>query len=311
MSTAIFVSNLAHDFGSVRALDGLNLRVSPGEVFAVLGHNGAGKTTTVRVLNGLIKPDGGKVRVLGLHPTEQGEKLRGRTGVLTESPGVDERLTAREQLHFFGDLHGMPRKKTRQRTDQLAERFGLDARMDERVKGFSKGMRQRLALIRTILHDPDLIFLDEPTSGLDPVATREVHQLIEELAHDGGRTIFLCTHNLHEAQRLCHRVAIVKKGQVVAEGEPKKLGRDLLTHQNVALEISRSDQVGVAEVVEALPGAELLSITGETVQARLPHRDRIPELVQAMTEKGVRIYAIRPEEPDLEAVYFALEGAAP
>jgi ABC-2 type transport system ATP-binding protein len=309
MSTAIFVSNLEHSFGQVRALDGLNLRVSRGEVFGVLGHNGAGKTTAVRILNGLLSPAKGKVRVLGLHPVEQGQSLRTKTGVLSESPGVDERLTASEQLRFFGALHGMASGVIEERTRELADRFGLSERMHERVKSFSKGMRQRLALIRTILHGPELIFLDEPTSGLDPVATREVHQLIEELAKDGGRTIFLCTHNLHEAQRLCHRVAILKKGQVLAEGEPKKLGRDLLTHQRVEIEIPKTDQVRAAEVVEKLDGAHLEGIAGEVLKVRLPHRDGIPTLIHALSQEAIQVFSVRPEEPDLEAVYFALDEA--
>jgi ABC-2 type transport system ATP-binding protein len=305
VSIAILIDHLVHDFGEHRVIDGISLRVRQGEVFGFLGHNGAGKTTTVRLVNGLLTPTSGKVRVLGLHPATQGEKLRRRTGVLTEHPAVDERLTVREQLRFFGALFGVEAKILPKRIAELCERFGLNDRLDERVKTFSKGMRQRLALIRTLLHEPELLFLDEPTSGLDPAAIREVHDLIETLVKEGRHTIFLCTHNLHEAQRLCHRVAILQEGRVLAEGEPRKLATELVAGVTLKLELHRSDLERLATLVEQSEGVSLQRIEGDEAWIQVARREDVPAFLHALIRQGVPLFGASPQVPDLEAVYFS------
>ena len=218
-------------------MDGLSLEVHAGEVFGLLGHNGAGKTTTVRLLNGVLTPYGGKARVLGLDPVKDGLALRHRTGVLTEDPALDERLTARENFSYYADLYGVPRSRVPERVEELLREFGLADRADEPVGGYSKGMKQRLALARALLHEPELLFLDEPTAGLDPVAAREVHGLIRELSRVKGRTVVLCTHNLIEAQRLCHRVAVLERGTLMALGTPEELIRGLDQELQVEVEL--------------------------------------------------------------------------
>jgi ABC-2 type transport system ATP-binding protein len=205
----------------------MTYQVHEGEVFGLLGPNGAGKTTTVRLLNGVLTPTGGHVRVLGLDPTSQSSALRRRTGVLTENPSFYERLTVRENLTTHGRLYGVPETQLRQRVDELLETFGLWDRASDKIDGFSKGMKQRLALARAVLHDPELLFLDEPTSGLDPEAARQMTQLIAQLSHREGRTVFLCTHNLDEAQRLCDRVAVMNQGRLLAVGSPAEVSRTL------------------------------------------------------------------------------------
>jgi ABC-2 type transport system ATP-binding protein len=189
MMAVIEVEQLTRDFGQVKALDKLTFSVQEGQVFGMLGPNGAGKTTTVRLLNGVLTPCGGRAIVLGLDPTTQGCKLRQQTGVLTETPSLYERLTARENLAIFGALYGVPESELSRRVDELLKRFELSGRADDKVGGFSKGMKQRLALARALLHDPQLIFLDEPTAGLDPEAARQVTQLIEQLSRENGMTI--------------------------------------------------------------------------------------------------------------------------
>jgi ABC-2 type transport system ATP-binding protein len=170
----ILTEGLTRRFRSKVAVDSLSLQVSRGEVFGFLGHNGAGKTTTVRLLNGVLAPSEGRSLVLGLDPVTQGPALRRRTGVLTETPSLDERLTARENLTFFADVWGVPERSVRDRVQKLLATFDLEDRAGDKVGGYSKGMKQRLALARALIHDPDLIFLDEPTAGLDPVASRRV-----------------------------------------------------------------------------------------------------------------------------------------
>src|SRR5215213_425007 len=185
-SPVIQISSITRRFGEKNAVDQLTLDVQAGEIFGFLGHNGAGKTTTVRLLNGVLAPSSGQVRVFGLDPGKDGAKIRARAGVLTETPALDDRLTARATLTYFADIFGVPRANVAARVNELLELFDLGNRGDDKVGGFSKGMRQRLALARTLLHEPQIVYLDEPTSGLDPAATREVHQLIQRL-RAGGR----------------------------------------------------------------------------------------------------------------------------
>jgi ABC-2 type transport system ATP-binding protein len=206
MADPIIVTHgLTRRFADTLAVDDLTLDVYPGEVFGFLGHNGAGKTTTVRLLNGVLTPSAGQARILGLDPMADGPALRRQTGVLTETPSLDERLTARVNLSLYADLYGVPKAEVKHRVDALLAAFDLTERADDKVGEYSKGMRQRLALARTVVHEPTLLFLDEPTAALDPVAARQVHEMILRTARE-GRTVFINTHNLVEAQRLCDRV---------------------------------------------------------------------------------------------------------
>ena len=312
---AIQTENLSRTFGDLSdgggivAVDQLTLDVHRGEVFGFLGHNGAGKTTTVRLLNGVLAPSGGRMRVLGYDPVEAGAKLRRYTGVLTETPSLDEKLSARENLTIYARLYGVAETSIADRLQELLEEFGLDDRATEVVGGYSRGMKQRLALARTLLHHPRLIYLDEPTAGLDPVATRRVHELVTRLSRGGGHTIFLCTHNLMEAQRLCHRVAVIEHGRLVAIGTPDELARDLRHGIRLEVELDSGDP--------SLPlPPELRDIqwdeAARTLSAWVPQRAAIPDLVSSLVAAGRRVYRVVPEEPTLEDVYFALhEGDEP
>lgn len=301
MNPVIQTHRLSRRFGEILALDGLELEVAAGEVFGFLGHNGAGKTTTVRLLNGVLEPTSGQAVVLGLSPARDGPALRRRTGVLTETPAVDERLSARENLEIYARLYGLGPAQARARAAQLLEQFGLAGRADERVGGYSKGMKQRLALARVLLHEPELIFLDEPTSGLDPVAAREVHELIRGL-QAAGRTVFLTTHNLAEAQLLCHRVAVLERGRLRAIGTPEELaGR--LGGVRLVLEVTPAT---LPAALSLLPKAERrengsLSVPGV-------RREEVPALVSRLAAGGVGLYRVSLEEPSLEDVYFALHA---
>ncbi len=229
MVSAIEVKGLTRIFGNggavVRAVDNLTFSVEPGEVFGMLGHNGAGKTTLVRLINGVLDPTSGSVHVLGMDAHKQGSHVRKLTGVLTETPSLYERLTARENLRLFASLYEAP--DPAKRADEMLALFKLSERANDRAGGFSKGMKQRLALARALIHDPQILFLDEPTAALDPEAARTVTDLIEELSSQRGRTVFLATHNLNEAQRLCTRVAVLSHGKLLALGTTAELGRQL------------------------------------------------------------------------------------
>ncbi|MDF1506335.1 ABC transporter ATP-binding protein, partial [Roseisolibacter sp. H3M3-2] len=238
---ALAIDRLTVRFGAVTAVDGLTLEAYPGEVVALLGHNGAGKTTTVRAANGLAEPAAGSVRVLGLSPLADGAVLRRRTAVITDVPGLDERLTPREVLRFSADVYGVPAAEVGPRIEAGLAEFGLAERAGDRVGGFSRGMRQRLALARALLHRPDLLFLDEPTTALDPAATRQLHGVIRRLARDEGRTVVLCTHNLHEAEALADRVAVLSRGRLLALDTPDALAHGAQGAARVSLQVHPDD----------------------------------------------------------------------
>jgi ABC-2 type transport system ATP-binding protein len=294
----------------MNAVDQLTLEVQAGEIFGFLGHNGAGKTTTVRLLNGVLEPTSGGSHVLGLDPQAEGPALRAKTGVLTETPSLDERLTARDNLSIYADLYNFPRADVHDRVEALLSEFELADRADEKVGGYSKGMKQRLALARALLHKPELLFLDEPTSSLDPVAARHVHILVENLARREGCTVFLCTHNLVEAQRLCDRVAVMEYGRLVALGTPSDLTRQYVKRLDVDLELDPLQMELALQILQGLPDLVVGAPKQEkdVLTLTLSGREAIPELLSVLVRKGVHIYRLAPQEANLEEVYFALHG---
>lgn len=306
-NVAFVADGLTRHFGAVVAVDHLTLEVQAGEVFGFLGHNGAGKTTTVRLLNGVLAPTSGTARVLGMAPLEQGPALRRRTGVLTETPSLDERLTARENLEIYAALYGVPRYEIAARVQELLAVFDLADRAEEKAGDYSKGMKQRLALARALIHRPELLFLDEPTSGLDPVATRQVHDMITHLSHEEGRTVFLCTHNLVEAQKLCDRVAVLEHGRLVALGTPAELARKVGRGQQLELEVAAGDQEKALRLLGTAPGVSAHPEDGRII-ASTAGRETIPEIVTSLASAGVRIYRVAPQEAPLEDIYFALHS---
>ena len=306
----IQISSLTRRFGETNAVDQLTLDVQAGEIFGFLGHNGAGKTTTVRLLNGVLESTSGEAKVLGLDPQVQGPALRARTGVLTETPSLDERLTARDNLSIYADLYNVPRADVATRVNFLLTEFELADRADEKVGGYSKGMKQRLALARALLHKPEVLFLDEPTSGLDPVAARHVNSLVENLARREGCTVFLCTHNLVEAQKLCDRVAVMEHGHLVALGTPSELTRQYVKRLDVDLEVDPAQTELVLQILQDLPQLVIGSPKQEKdiLTLTLSGREAIPELLNILVQKGLQVYRLAPQEANLEEVYFALHG---
>jgi ABC-2 type transport system ATP-binding protein len=308
----ISTSNLTRRFGEKNAVDELTFTVQAGEIFGFLGHNGAGKTTTVRLLNGVIEASSGEARVLGLDPQKDGPNVRARTGVLTETPSLDERLSARDNLTFYADLYNVAQAKVAGRVNSLLAEFELAERADEKVGSYSKGMKQRLALARALLHKPEVLFLDEPTSALDPLAARHVHELVGNLARREGCTVFLCTHNLVEAQMLCDRVAVMEHGQLVAMGTPAELVRRYVTRVDVDLEVDPAQSELALQALSDYPKLVIKAPRREkdVLSLTLSGRAAIPELLCALVQKGLRVYRLAPHEADLEEVYFALHGGA-
>jgi ABC-2 type transport system ATP-binding protein len=297
---AIDARALSKSFGARPAVQGLTFQVQEGEVFGLLGPNGAGKTTTVRMLTGLLQPTAGEATVLGLDVRTGAEKLRRAVGLLTEQPGLYDRLTAEENLRFFIKLNELDERAAWSRAVRYLERFGLGGREREPAGSYSKGMRQKLAIVRAIVHEPKVIFLDEPTSGLDPEAARTVRDAVAELASE-GRTIILCSHNLPEVERLCARVGVVK-GKLLAVSTVRALRR-----QGAAVAVRvEGDAARFAEVVKALPFAPGAVADGEVLTVTMEEDQDVPEVIAALVKAGARVHSAVPAERPLEEVYLDL-----
>jgi ABC-2 type transport system ATP-binding protein len=220
---AVKTTNLSKDFGNVVAVDELNLEIPFGQTYGLLGPNGAGKTTTVRMLNAIIRPTAGTATVGGFDIITQSRDVKMICGFLPESPGLYQKLTAKEFLEFIGELYYLPKERIASRIDELLEIFDLEGRENDLLEGYSRGMKQKVCLCATLIQDPKIIFLDEPTSNLDPAAARMVKDLISVLAKKADKTIFICTHLLDAAEELCDIIGIIDKGVLKLQGKPKEI----------------------------------------------------------------------------------------
>ena len=302
MNTPVIeTQGLTKRYGDLVALDALDLSVAQGEVLGFLGPNGAGKTTTVRLLTGMIAPTSGSARVAGLDPIADVERLHETVGLLTESPGFYQKLTARYNLLFFARFYlGVDAEA---QVEKYLKLFELWDRRDDRVGGFSKGMKQRLSLARALLHEPRLLFLDEPTAALDPEAAHEVRELVKALKGE-GRTIFLCTHNLDEAGQLCDRIALLHTRLVIAD-TPEGL-QDRLFKRRVVLELESAPE----ELVQRIRGLDYvksLTVEGPVLKVELDDLERRrPDLAATVVNAGGRLLCFREDEHSLEEVYLKL-----
>ena len=310
MPNVIDCTKVSFRYNGVHALKEFNLNVNRGEVVALLGPNGAGKTTSIRVLNGLLTPESGSIQVLGYDPRQDGAKIRAHTGVLTETPALYERLTAWQNLHFFGSLNDMSRSEVEKRSNQLLDVFNLQQRSSDRVETFSKGMKQRLALVRALLHDPELLFLDEPTSDLDPEAAKQVQDLILEVSGNENRTVILCTHRLYEAEKLCDRVAIMKNGCVAAAGTLDELRAQVFPMFRVNFRTAGKTNDELVRILSKIPGAnEVKAQAFGELSLVVDNEDRIPAMVSALVNAGTAIKAVEPHRATLEDIYMRLQHA--
>jgi len=308
MNIIIETNKLQRTFGEHKAVDEITFHVKQGEVFGLLGPNGAGKTTTVRLLNGILPPSSGTAHVFGFDPSVHGESIRRKTGVLTETPALYDRLSARENLEFFGTLQGIPETDLKYRVDDMLDFFELSMRAKDKVETYSKGMKQRLALARALIHKPPLLFLDEPTSGLDPEAAQQVNDLIANLKKQNGQTAVLATHNLTEAQRLCDRVAVMNNGKILALGSLDDLSRKLWPVTWVDIKLHKSPVMNVSDVFKTHSGVTQVLVDGEALSVQVENEDVIPDVVRYLVEHGESIIKVNPRDYTLEDIYFALQA---
>ncbi len=306
--SGIEAEGLSKRFGTLTALDKLSFRVDPGEIFGLLGPNGSGKTTTVRILSCLMSPSEGSARVAGFDIVKDPLKVRETVGVLTENPGIYDRLTAVENMEFFAEAYGLKDKAKRDaRVRELLEFFDLWDRRGDKAGTFSRGMRQKLAIAKAVVHSPQVVFLDEPSSGLDPKAAKDIRDLMERMSRQERHTIVLCTHNLEEAERLCSRVMIIRRGAALATGSIGDLQKKLrgAPELKVTLEEVNDKMLDKASKMKGVKAVNVEGPTSLIFDLDDPEAET-PDIVKGLIGSGGRVKSVNILKPTLEDAYLEL-----
>jgi ABC-2 type transport system ATP-binding protein len=301
--STIRTEDLSRRFGSVNALDGLSIQVEPGTVFGFLGPNGAGKTTTIRLMLGLLEPTRGRCEVFGLDASTHGDEVRQRVGALLEHTGLHERMSAEENLEFYARVWRMDPPERRDRIREVLTGIDLWERREDLVEGWSRGMRQKLALGRALLHRPEMVFLDEPTAGLDVVSAAVVREQLAELVAREGTTVFLTTHNMAEAEQLCDHVGVIRDGRLLAMGRPA----DLKASSSTTVEVTGSGFTD--EIVRLLRARkEVAGVTPErdTLRIDLTGDEETAPLITMLVAAGAQVEQVHRGKASLEEVFLAL-----
>ncbi len=298
----IELEHLTKHFDAILAVDQVSLTVPAGEILALVGPNGAGKTTTVRMLSAILKPTAGKARVAGYDTVTQASDVRRNVGLLTEAPGLYTRMSGREYLDFFGEIRGLSVSKRRERIHDLADWFHISEPLDRRLGEYSRGMKQKIALVRALLHEPPVLLLDEPTSTLDPLGARLVRDTILQL-RDGQRAIVICTHNLPEAEELADRIAIIRQGRIVELGTPAELKTRLLGFPLLEVRFAPSAVNGAAAVVSQFALVEKAGTGWVHYRAERPEQTN-PLILRALLEADMPVIALQEVPRSLESVYL-------
>ena len=305
---AIEVEQLVREFRKgPRAVDGIDLQVSPGEIYGFLGPNGAGKSTTVLVLTTLLPPTSGTARVGGYDIVRQGAQVRAAIGAALQEAALDAILTGREHLLLQATLQGIPSSERRRRADALLQRVGLTEAADRRVGGYSGGMKRRLDLALALVHSPRILFLDEPTTGLDPQSRAALWEEVARLAHDEGMTVFLTTQYLEEADVLADRIGIIDHGRIVAEGTPARLKAEI---GSPTVEVAPCDPDSGDRLAQLLSGFEGLRRNGRgSVTVHLPGGEsQLAEVVRILDQADLRVETLQLHQPSLDDVFLAKTG---
>jgi len=309
--SAILATNLVKHFSpEIKAVDGIDLDIPEGQVFGFLGQNGSGKTTTVRMLTTLLRPTSGQVRVDGIDVIADPGQVRKRVGVALQEVGLDDLQTGREVLELQAALFGLGRSEAKRRVRDLLEVVTLTDAADRPVKGYSGGMKRRLDLACALIHRPRIVFLDEPTTGLDPITRDAVWRYVEDLNRRDGVTFFLTTQYLEEADRLCHRIAIMDRGKIVAEGTPGELktaiGADAIS---VIFEGGREPAAQAEPILRSLEGVEdVHRMDGEAVVYIRNGAAAVAQLIRTLDEAGLAVAELRLTHPTLDDVFLRITG---
>ncbi|GAB4417869.1 MAG: ABC transporter ATP-binding protein [Anaerolineae bacterium] len=302
----IQATHLTKEFGEFTAVKNVSLDVPEGEVLALLGPNGAGKTTTVRMLGAILKPTYGSARIAGYDTVTDAKAVRRVIGLLTEFPGLYLRMKGLDYLAFFGELQGVPKPIIRQRSEELLKRFELWEARDKSVGTYSKGMKQKLTLVRAMLHDPLVLFLDEPTSAMDPHSAKLVRDSIANLRQE-KRTIVLCTHNLAEAEQLADRIAIIRRGQIIAQGTPAELKQRLLGDPLMEIRLAAPLNGLVSHLQERV---NIVGHGQDWIRYTVPDPTQFnPTLLNELAHQDIPIITLSEVSRSLEEVYLRIVEA--
>jgi ABC-2 type transport system ATP-binding protein len=301
VNSAISLEGVSKVFKGRQALKGVSLNVEGGDIFGYLGPNGAGKTTSIRIMLGLLNADSGAASIMGQPVGTDG--IRQKLGFVLEADGLYDNLTAYENIAFFAKIY---------RADQSAgtigkhlQMAGLSERYRDKVGTFSKGMRQRLALARAMVHNPDILILDEPTAGVDPSGQIEVRRIVMDMAHKQGKTIFLSSHNLDEVQRICNRIALIHRGEIRLQGELARLQTEM-GGGKVEIETEEPLNENVLNRLKGLPGLEVVSQMGKIVVIALDDRTRTHDVIAFLSQNAARIEQVKKRQASLEEIYTTI-----
>ncbi|MBN9388552.1 MAG: ABC transporter ATP-binding protein [Chloroflexi bacterium] len=308
----IEADNLVKDFGEFRAVKGVSLKVEAGQILALLGHNGAGKTTTTRMLAAILTPTSGHAIIGGFDSVRQPLEVRKIIGHLTEQPGLYNRMRVLDYLQFFGELQSVPPKLLKERSEEMLKHFDLWDTRQLRMGEYSKGMRQKAALIRALIHEPKVLFLDEPTSAMDPFSAKIVRDAIEDLKRS-HRAIILCTHNLAEAEQLADKIAIIRKGEIIIEGTAEELKEKLLGAPHYHVELNKPLRE-IPPSILALPQVKVLENLSNGFVYETPEPNTTnPAVLKWLVESGLGVVTLSQVPRSLESVYLKIagEGVAP
>jgi ABC-2 type transport system ATP-binding protein len=303
--------DLTKVYGSITAVDRLNLTVYKGEIFGLLGPNGAGKTTTILMLLGLSEPTSGSIRVAGFDPVQQPLEVKRIAGYMPDNMGFYDDMTGRENLRYTARLNRIPRERAEKLIEELLVKVGLEEASDRRVREYSRGMRQRLGIADVLLKDPEVVFLDEPTLGLDPEGTQELLDLILELGKSEGKTILISSHLLYQVQAVCDRVGIFVKGRLVACGRISELAGELGGEEVIELRAGPPEAFP-EDAVKAVPGVEAVERQGDTVMVTCSSRGLAPRIARELVARNMDICHLKVRGCDLDDIYrrYFQEGEA-
>ncbi len=295
----IEIKSLYKKFGKIQALNNLNLNIKKGELLGIIGHNGAGKTTTIRIISCILHPDKGTVLVNNLNIKEKPIEIKSMIGYLPEEPNLYERFTAYDLLKYFGELYNVPSKTLDKRIDELLELVNMSDRKHDKINTFSKGLRQRIGIARSLIHDPEIIIFDEPTMGLDPATASSIRNFI--LTLKGKKTILLCTHYMEEADLLCDRVAIINHGEILDIDTPKNLKSKIHGDLILNIELKKDVETEKLNKIKNIDGAENIELMDNTLTVSLSSEDLISKIITILDNN---IKSVNTKKPTLNDVFI-------
>ena len=307
MTFAIEIRDLVKVFPpNIIAVDRLSLAIDEGEIFAFLGPNGAGKTTTVRLLTTLLTPTSGYANIIGYNigDPKQATDLRKKIGILTDRPNLYLRLSARRNLLFFAKMYGLTHEESSRRIAELGSQFNLDERLDSPAGSYSKGMKQKLGILRAMIHSPSVLFLDEPTAGLDPIAQGNVREMIERIS-EMDTTVFMTTHNLPEAERLADKIGVINKGQLMTVGSTSDLRSQVDTSNRLIIK-TLDKAVSFTHIIEKIDGVLAVHNIENEYSLEVEVADHVkttPVLVKNLVQEGIPILEVKIQQQSLEDIY--------